>query len=400
MPAWTESASRAGLYLGVKVVNVFPGNSARGLPAVAGLYVLQSGRTGETLAAIDGTRLTHWRTAAASALAARSLARADAQRLLVVGAGALAPFLARAHASVRAYERIAIWNRQPGAARALALRLAGAGLPAEAVEDLETAVGEADVVSCATLAAEPLIAGRWLKAGQHLDLVGRVQPDHARGGRRGAAPLAHLRRHGRGARRRGRRRARHSRGAIDRSAVIADLPALCRGAPGRTGADEITLFKSVGAAVEDLAAAILVWKCRRRRAIGPLATCPATAKVGTTPFPARSGATFGARRQGAPAQRVPRERSGRLICRAGRALEGRAPAFEESRGAPAQCERRIESMWRRLLAVVLLLVPPAGAGRGQGDGRALAPKASCWSSTTRATSLWRRTPTSPSCRRR
>ena len=82
MPAWTESASRAGLYLGAKIVNVFPGNAARGLPAVMGTYVLQSGRTGETLAALDGTRLTHWRTAAASALAARHLARADVRRLL------------------------------------------------------------------------------------------------------------------------------------------------------------------------------------------------------------------------------------------------------------------------------------------------------------------------------
>lgn len=260
MPSWTEGASSAGPYLGVKVVNVFPGNSARGLPAVTGLYVLQSGRTGETLAAIDGTRLTHWRTAAASALAARALARADARRLLIVGAGALAPFLARAHASVRVYQRIAIWNRSREAARAVALRLAAAGLPAEAVEDLETAVGEADVVSCATLASEPLIAGRWLKPGQHLDLVGaftltmREADDEALRRSRvfvdtdaalvegGDVALGIL------------------GGAIDRSAVIADLPALCRGAPGRTHTDEITLFKSVGAAVEDLAAAILVWK--------------------------------------------------------------------------------------------------------------------------------------------
>ena len=127
MPAWTESASRAGLYLGAKIVNVFPGNSARGLPAVIGLYVLQSGRTGETLAALDGTRLTHWRTAAASALAARHLARADAERLLVVGAGALAPFLARAHASVRAYRRVTVWNHRPEGARRVAEALARQG---------------------------------------------------------------------------------------------------------------------------------------------------------------------------------------------------------------------------------------------------------------------------------
>lgn len=260
MPAWTGSASRAGRYLGVKVVNVFPGNSARGLPAVLGLYVLQSGRTGETLAAMDGTRLTHWRTAAASALAARYLVRADAKRLLIVGAGALAPFLARAHASVRGYEQIDVWNRRPEGARKLAASLADMGLPARLAEDLEAAVAEADVVSCATLATEPLIAGRWLKPGQHLDLVGafnmsmREADDEAlrrshiyidtdaalvEGGDVAVGILA---------------------GVIDRSAVIADLPALCRGAPGRRHAQEITLFKSVGTAIEDLAAAILVWR--------------------------------------------------------------------------------------------------------------------------------------------
>ena len=260
MPAWTESASRAGLYLGVKVVNVFPGNAARGLPAVTGLYVLQSGRTGETLAAIDGTRLTHWRTAAASALAACYLVRADAASLLIVGAGALAPFLARAHASVRRYARIAIWNRRPEGARRVAQVLTDLGLNAVAAEDLQTAVAEADVVSCATLATEPLIYGEWLRPGQHLDLVGafnvsmREADDEALRRARlyidtdaaltegGDIALGIL------------------GGVIDRSAVIADLPALCRGAPGRRLAQEITLFKSVGASIEDLAAAILVWR--------------------------------------------------------------------------------------------------------------------------------------------
>jgi ornithine cyclodeaminase len=260
MPAWTESASRAGLYLGVKIVNVFPGNAARGLTAVTGVYVLQSGRTGETLAALDGTRLTHWRTAAASALAARFLVRADARRLLIVGAGALAPHLARAHASVRTYTDVAVWNRRPESARSLAASLVAEGFAARPVEELEAAVAEADVISCATLASEPVICGRWLKPGQHLDLVGafnltmREADDEALRRSRiyidtdaavvegGDVALG------------------ISGGVIDRSAVVADLPALCRGAPGRRGADEITLFKSVGAAIEDLAAAILVWR--------------------------------------------------------------------------------------------------------------------------------------------
>ena len=260
MPAWTESASRAGLYLGAKIVNVFPGNSARGLPAVSGLYVLQSGRTGETLAAIDGTRLTLWRTAAASALAARHLARPDAARLLVAGAGALAPFLARAHATVRRLDAITVWNRNPEGARRLAAALAAAGLPAEASEDLARAVAEADVISCATLATAPLVQGRWLKAGQHLDLVGafsmsmreadddalrraRIFVDTDAACTEGGDVAICL-----------------ATGVIARAEIAADLPALCRGALGRRMAEEITLFKSVGAAIEDLAAAILVWR--------------------------------------------------------------------------------------------------------------------------------------------
>ena len=260
MPAWTESASRAGLYLGVKVVNVFPGNAKRGLPAVTGVYLLQSGRTGETLAVIDGTRLTHWRTAAASALAASHLARHDAKRLLIVGAGALAPYLARAHASVRRYEQIAVWNHRAEGARKLAARLAEFGLDAQPTEDLEAAVAQADVISCATLATEPLIAGRWLKPGQHLDLVGaftismREADDEA-------LRRAHIYIDTEAALVEGGDIAAGiAGGVIDRSAVIADLPGLCRGAPGRRLADEITLFKSVGASIEDLAAAILVWR--------------------------------------------------------------------------------------------------------------------------------------------
>jgi ornithine cyclodeaminase/alanine dehydrogenase-like protein (mu-crystallin family) len=260
MPAWTESASRAGLYLGAKVVNVFPGNSARGRSAVSGLYVLQSGRTGETLAAIDGTRLTLWRTAAASALAARFLARGDADRLLVVGAGALAPFLARAHASVRPLARVTVWNRSPDAARRLAAALSEDGLPAEALQDLAPAVADADIVSCCTLADAPVVEGRWLRAGHHLDLVGafsmsmreaddealrraRIFVDTEAACTEGGDVAIGL-----------------ATGVITRAEVAADLGALCRGARGRRTSDEIILFKSVGAAIEDLAAAILVWR--------------------------------------------------------------------------------------------------------------------------------------------
>jgi ornithine cyclodeaminase len=254
MPAWGQGA------LGVKIVNVFPGNGARGLPAVQGVYVLQSGRTGETLAVLDGSRLTLWRTAAASALAAKRLARADAARLTLVGAGALAPFLARAHASVRPIRAVTVWNRRPEGARALAARLAEEGFAARASEDLQAAIEGADVISAATLSTTPLIRGAWLKAGQHVDLVGafsmsmREADDLALQRARVFVDSPSALTEG------GDVAQAIASGALASSAVVADLAALARGAPGRGADDEITLFKSVGASIEDLAAAQLVWR--------------------------------------------------------------------------------------------------------------------------------------------
>ena len=267
MPAWTGEDAPGGAYLGVKIVNVFPDNGALGLPAVLGVYVLQSGATGEPLAVLDGARLTHWRTAAASALAARFLAREDARRLLIVGAGALAPFLVRAHAAVRPIDDVTVWNHRPVGADRLAAALIGEGFRVTVAERLEPAVRRADVISCATLSAAPLIAGAWLRPGQHLDLVGafnlamreaddealrrsRVFVDTDAALSEGGDVALALR-----------------AGAIDRADVVADLRALCRGAPGRTAAAEITLFKSVGAALEDLAAATLVWAKIARRPV-------------------------------------------------------------------------------------------------------------------------------------
>jgi ornithine cyclodeaminase/alanine dehydrogenase-like protein (mu-crystallin family) len=256
MPAW----DKAGDYIGVKIVNAFPDNGKLGLPAIMGTYVLQSGRTGQTLAILDGSRLTPWRTAAASGLATRYLARKNARALLIVGAGALAPFLARAHASERTIETVQIWNHRPEGARKTAEALSALGFAAIAVEDLQSAVGEADIISCATLSQAPLISGAWLKPGQHLDLVGafnmtmreaddlalqrsRVFIDTPAALSEGGEVALGL-----------------QSGAIQRSDVVADLAALVQGAPGRGADDEITLFKSVGAAIEDLAAAILVYE--------------------------------------------------------------------------------------------------------------------------------------------
>ena len=171
MPAWTP----AGLG-GVKIVNVNPGNAAIGMPALSSSYLLFDACTGRHLAMLDGGEITNRRTAAVSALAASYLARADARRLLVVGAGRVAGNLADAFRAVRPIEDVAVWDIDAGMAEGLARRLNGAGFRAAVTTDLEAAVADADIVSCATLATEPLIAGAWLRPGQHLDLIGSFRP--------------------------------------------------------------------------------------------------------------------------------------------------------------------------------------------------------------------------------
>ena len=173
MPAWT---SGAGAFLGCKVVTVFPDNGKVSKPAVLGSYLLMSGETGEPLAAMDGTVLTRWRTAAASALASSYLSREDSAHLLMVGAGALSAHLVRAHASVRPIKRVTIWNRTRGHAVQAAFALAVGGLEVEVTDNLEAAVRDADIVSCATLSTAPLVRGKWLKKGCHVDLVGGFTP--------------------------------------------------------------------------------------------------------------------------------------------------------------------------------------------------------------------------------
>ncbi len=260
MPAWSAAAPAAGAYVGTKIVDVFPDNGRLGLPAVMGVYVLQSGETGAPLAVLDGTRLTHWRTAAVSALGADILARPDASRLLVVGSGALAPFLARAHASVRPPSHVAVWNHRPAGAERLAADLRANGLPAVAVTDLEAAVRSADTITCATLSTAPLIRGAWLRPGQHVDLVGaftlamREADDAALARARIAVDTP-------AALTEGGDVAIALRDGVLRSADIVDLGSLCRGeATGRRSPEDITVFKPVGTAIADLATAILAWE--------------------------------------------------------------------------------------------------------------------------------------------
>jgi ornithine cyclodeaminase len=261
MPAWT-GAGEAEPFAGTKIVTIFPGNSARGLPSVLGTYLLLDGATGAPVAAIDGTRLTTWRTAAASAFAGRHLVRPGASRMVMVGAGAMAPFLIRAHAAEHALGDIALWNHRPERARAMAVELADEGLPVHAVEDLEAAVRQADIVSTATLSSSPLVHGAWLREGTHLDCVGAFKPSMRETDDecvRRATLFCDTRA---GALKEGGDLALPiADGVILPSDVAADLYDLTAGRhAGRSRPDEITMFKSVGTAIEDLAAAILVWR--------------------------------------------------------------------------------------------------------------------------------------------
>lgn len=258
MPAWTP-----GGYIGIKMVTVFPSNGEKGLPAIMGQYLLLSGETGEVLAMIDGQTLTARRTAAASALAASYLAREDAQTMLMVGAGALAPQLIRAHLAVRpSLREIAIWARDKAKSQALADKMAAeTGRTVTTAGDLEETARGADIVSCATLSKQPLVQGAWLKPGAHLDLVGAFTPEMRESDdeavrrasvfvdtREGALKEA------------GDIVLAVKSGALTPDAIRGDLYDLTRGAAkGRQSAEEITFFKSVGTALEDLAAAQLAY---------------------------------------------------------------------------------------------------------------------------------------------
>jgi alanine dehydrogenase len=253
MPAW-----QAGGALGIKIVTVFPDNALQGLPAVCASYLLLDAATGLPRAMLDGGELTRRRTGAASALASRHLSSPTASRLTMVGTGSLAPHLIESHLLVRRIREVRIWGRRTERARALAASLRREDVSIEAAEDLEQAVRWADVVSCATLAREPLVQGAWLRPGQHLDLVGAFTPEmrEADDAAIARAELFVDTRSGAFSES-GELIGALARAIIDRSAVRAELSQLASGTFRRSHALAITIFKSVGTALEDLAAAQL-----------------------------------------------------------------------------------------------------------------------------------------------
>ncbi len=249
MPAWQGRSA-----IGVKVATVMPENSRRGLPTIDGVYILMDGETGSPAAILEARALTALRTAAISALASMHMSRKDASTLLVVGTGVLAPHLARAHAAVRDYKTVLVWGRDYDKAAKVAHALGDMGCNVSAVHDLGTATASADVVSCATLSDEPLIKADWVKPGTHLDLVGSFTPQMQE-----ADPKLF----------------RDARLVIDTATAlkesgdliepakcgwiaepVAELAELVRGtAPGRVRQEDVTIFKSVGTGLSDIAAA-------------------------------------------------------------------------------------------------------------------------------------------------
>lgn len=258
MPAW--NAAVPPRHIGVKTVTVHPDNPTESLPSVQGVYLLLDGPTGTPRALIDGPALTARRTAAASALASRFLSRPDSRHLVMVGTGRLAPDLIAAHCAERPISHVTVYGRNRDRAAGVVDALAGRPFEATVCEDLEAAVATADIVSCATTARTPVFDGAWLRPGVHVDLVGGFRPDMREADdaairrarvfvdtRAGATAEA------------GDIVQPLEDGVLTKDAILADLFELCRGDhPGRGSDDEITLFKSVGTAIEDLAAAELL----------------------------------------------------------------------------------------------------------------------------------------------
>ncbi len=253
-------AVSSGEVAGVKIVTVAPDNSKLDIPTIQGIYYLLDAKTGSPKGLMEAKTLTNWRTAAASALAANFLAHENAQTLLMVGTGSLAPYLIDAHACQKPIKKLMIFGRTKEKAESLAQSKASNFEEVQVVDSLEEAVTEADIISVATISREPLIKGEWLRPSQHIDLVGSYRPDMREADneviRRSRVYVDTI---GMAPKETGDLALPMAEGILSLGDIQGDLFRLCRGeVSGRKTQDEITLFKSVGHALEDLVAAQLV----------------------------------------------------------------------------------------------------------------------------------------------
>jgi ornithine cyclodeaminase len=245
---------------GLKIVCIFPGNPARGLDAHQGGVLLFDGETGAPRALLDASAVTEIRTAAVSGVATRLLARADATELAILGSGVQARSHLEAMAKVRPFARARVWSRTAEHARALAAE-ASAPFPVEAVPSAEEAVRGADVVVTATSSREPIVERAWLEPGTHVNAVGSSIPTARELDAETVAAASLFA---------DTRESMLNEGGdyllavreagIGREHIRAELGELLVGAhEGRRSPDELTVFKSLGIGVEDLAAAELVY---------------------------------------------------------------------------------------------------------------------------------------------
>ncbi|NQY11031.1 MAG: ornithine cyclodeaminase family protein [Flavobacteriales bacterium] len=254
MPAWED-----GEVCGVKIVTVAPDNTDR--PTIQGNYILIDIKTGSALALLDAPSLTARRTAAASALASSFLSREDTKSILMVGTGTLSPNLIKAHAAVRPIEEVFIWGRNRSKAEAVAASLADESFSVTVVDTIEEKASDVDLISVATMSMEPLIKGEWLKPGQHLDLVGAYRPDMRESDDEAIRRCRiYVDTYYGATHETGEIVIPLKAGTITEDDLNADLFNLCKGEKsGRASAEEITMFKSTGHALEDLAGARLIY---------------------------------------------------------------------------------------------------------------------------------------------
>lgn len=252
MPAWNPSADA-----GVKIVTISPENGKYNLPSIQGTYIYLDSKTGVVKSLLEAKALTVKRTAATSALASSFLSKKESSSLLMIGTGALSKNMIKAHASVRPIKNVYVWGRNFEKAKVVCNSIENSNLNCIPVKTIKEIIAEVDIISCATLSETPLVLGQYLKPGQHVDLVGAYKPnireaddetviksdvfvDTFEGGLKESGDIV----------------IPLKTGVLKETDIKADLFELCGNKKvGRTSNDAITMFKSVGHALEDLVAA-------------------------------------------------------------------------------------------------------------------------------------------------
>lgn len=252
MPAWNPSKNA-----GVKVVTVSPENGQFDLPSIQGTYIYLDAVKGSIKALLEAKSLTVKRTAAASALASSYLSRKNSSSLLMIGTGALSKNLIKAHAAVRPIKNVFIWGRNFEKATAIATELQQESFTVQAIKTIEEKISDVDIISCATLSKTPLVLGKYLKNGQHIDLVGAYKKDMREADDETISKAAvYVDTFQGGIKESGDIVIPLQNGTLKEEDIKADLFELASGEKqGRNNTNEITIFKSVGHALEDLTAA-------------------------------------------------------------------------------------------------------------------------------------------------